>query len=100
VTTQNPKEVQRERDKILDFVVVDAHDTLQRLMAIGSTAKPARYDHRIQVSRGSGYELQTWRVVNGLYLDEASGRPGEGFDRTRRVIERVMAGLAAEDWRA
>jgi len=55
-----------------------------------------------------GYTTQTWgRPAEGfeaiqielnraLYLDETTLAPGPGFDRCKRVIDRVIAALAAE----
>ena len=89
VTTENAADVQRERNKILDFLAVDAIETLQRLKAAGNTAKPARYDHRIRVSRKSCDELQTWRVVNGLYLDKA-GEMEAGVYQMQQFGEKAL----------
>lgn len=49
--------------------------------------RPAEGFHAVQVE-----------LNRGLYLDQATGAPGEGFERTRHAVERVIADLAAEDW--
>ncbi len=89
VTTENAADVQRERNKILNFLATDAIETLQKLKVAGSTAKPARYDHRIRVSRESREELQTWRVVNGLYLDKA-GEMEAGVHQMQQFGEKAL----------
>ena len=54
-----------------------------------------------------GWTTQSWgrpdeglhalqvEIARPLYLDAAGAAPGPGFDRTRRIVERVMAGLLA-----
>lgn len=47
---------------------------------------------------GEGYHAMQVELNRGLYLDEATGQPGPGFGRTQALVERVIAGLAAEVW--
>jgi len=58
-----------------------------------------------------GYTTQTWgrpedgfeavqiELSRALYLDETTLKPGKGFEYCRAAIARVIAALAADDWR-
>lgn len=89
VTTENSAEVQRERDKILNFLAADAIETVRKLKVAGSTARPVRYDHRIRVVCESRDESQTWRVVNGFYLDKA-GEMEVGVNKMQQFGEKAL----------
>ena len=45
-----------------------------------------------------GYEAIQVEIRRGLYLDPATGAPGVGFERRRKDVARVIAGLCAERW--
>ncbi|RZJ96050.1 MAG: N-formylglutamate amidohydrolase [Brevundimonas sp.] len=45
-----------------------------------------------------GYEAIQVEIRRGLYLDPVGGGPGHGFERRRKDVARVIAGLCAERW--
>jgi N-formylglutamate amidohydrolase len=45
-----------------------------------------------------GYEAVQVEIRRALYLDPLTGGPGAGFERRRKDVARVIAGLCAEAW--
>lgn len=45
-----------------------------------------------------GFEAVQVEIRRGLYLDPVAGGPGHGYERRRKDVARVIAGLCAERW--
>ncbi len=59
---------------------------------------PGGYSTALWGRPDEGYQAVQVEISRALYLDEATLTPGPGYDRTARMLERVIRGLAAEDW--
>lgn len=57
------------------------------------------YSTRLWGRPEDGFHAVQIELSRTLYLDETRGTPGPGYDRCRKGVERVIAALAAEDWR-
>lgn len=56
------------------------------------------YSTRLWGRPDAGFHAVQIELSRSLYLDEARGARGPGYDRCRKGVERVIAALAAEDW--
>jgi len=58
------------------------------------------YTTRLWGRPEAGYHAIQIELNRALYLDEATGAPGLDFERARKVVARVIAGLSEQDWTA
>jgi sacsin len=83
IQTENVEEVSGARQVVLDAVDEDVETTLAKLETESFTRSQVQFDHRIRVQHRRYVEVQTWRIVSGLYVDEG----GELLATAREMLK-------------